>query len=364
MRMSTLIAIAIGIAITLGGGYYLKQVGVLIDAQGPHRVGPVEPANAPLAEMNTRFDPNFSGSQDLLAHIAGLHPNMKTEDWDRALGSPPTRDTNGCKNATPLQALYLSQRQVDALRDGKINVVPVFGLAPLCLVNSSRLAIVIDEITSPTKIYRFGGHATIERLVEAAPAQLPDSFFSAAKISREDFLTYAESLANASGGHASPNSAISILLLQFDPQPPELDPSSIPGFVGGGRVATIAEINAILSAMRLEAPVYVDTRRPEQFAGDAIPGAINAAFVPSSPLQLQFQIDMPFSALAGATFELGNVPPSRSTALVLYGQNDRDPSPLWVLRQLRMMGYRFLLIAKGGLEALRQAPPATTEPTK
>ena len=107
--------------------------------------------------------------------------------------------------------------------------------------------------------------------------------------------------------------------------------------------------------MPLEKPVLVDARdRLNISAGPAYAGAVFAPFISSNPYQTKYRPDLTTSVVIGAKFDFSRLPASRNIPLVIFGNDENDAAPLWVIRNLRLQNYRHLFYVVGGLKAMNE----------
>lgn len=360
MRNSSAIGIFFGVLVTVSAGYYLKSSGLLQGSPRTKRSGPTEPAVLPLASIVDGFNPRFAGHDDLLTRMVNVQPKISVEEWTAAFDSNQAtsvrsvRTSSLCRELVPAAAIYLSPRQIEKLRSGAINVIPVIDAPPApCLVSGSRIPVAVEELAQPSRVYQFAGFVTIERLIEAPLSEWPDAFFTASKVTRADFGFWVNMTAQLKGFFRRAGTPVLLALLKFDPQLPSLDATTIPSFFPGAHFVKPADLNRFVD-LSLNVPplIFADTRAPAAFARGSWNDSVNVPFIPSSPAQLQFQIDMPYSLLVGSRTDISAISEFRRQPIALFGQNERDPSPLWVARQLRLEGFRTLIIVQGGLDAL------------
>ena len=106
--------------------------------------------------------------------------------------------------------------------------------------------------------------------------------------------------------------------------------------------------------------VWVDTRERKYFAADSLKvediKIVNAPFIPSNPAQSRFRPDFPLADLVGSKVDLSQIPADARIPLILFGHDEHDAGPLWVLRELRLNPHRGIVILREGFKGLKTLP--------
>lgn len=376
MNKQLVIGTFIGLLLTAAVGYYFFVSKAVPPPAGAVRRTSMaeEPVNLPTIDIAEDYSVQFSGRDDLIAHINSIQPHLTPEAWDNALklnhsGQPIAfpRTTNDCTGLPPTSGLTLTRNRVDALKQGKQNILAVPLSMPKCFVRDSSIAIAYDDIFENKMAYALGGQLKLERILESRVDLLPDAFFTAIKTSRDEFpLLY--NLGNAVSTFQEP---IVIMLVSYESDAPILPQDTLPEFAAGAEVVSTRHLNAFkerLTPRQRAEVVFVDTREPKYVAIDRLKSKIvkrvNAPFIPSNPAQSKFRPDFLLSDLAGSKVDLSQIPTDAEIPLILIGHDEHDAGPLWVLRELRLSPHRGIAILREGFKGLRPPPtqsiPATT----
>lgn len=370
MKSSTTSGLLLGLLLTIIGGYYMFETQYLkAPSTGaktstlPINSFAVEPADLPLVSVFDSYQTTFPGSDDLLAYRAKLLPHMSLPIWDRTFtdtGLPTTMQTStDCRIADLAHAIYIPPIYADAVSAGKINVLFVERVPARCYGVRTKVAVVVDDLSGGKNYYQILGEATIDRIVEVPIVRLPDTFFKELGIAKSDvsFLSNPDARPMTTA-----DAPITVLRFTMTGQQPILDLVTIPPFVPGAEVLRADSITRYFKGSRTgPQPIFVDARdRKSVSSGARYPGAVQAPFISSSPVQLRFQLEFPLSALAGAKFDLRQLPVDRRTPLIVFGNGPTDPAPLWMIRNLRQQNYRSLYFVEGGLKALQEVKPSIT----
>ncbi|MBK7890009.1 MAG: hypothetical protein IPJ84_03940 [Bdellovibrionales bacterium] len=376
MNKQLVIGTFIGLLLTAAVGYYFFISKAIPPPAGAIRrtSTAADPVNLPTIDIAEDYSVHFSGRDDLIAHANSIQPHLTVEAWDNALklnqfGQPIAfpRTTNDCSGLPPTSGLALPKSRIEALKQGKQNILAVPLSMPKCFVRDSSIAVVYDDIFENKMTYTPAGRLKLERILERRIDLLPDAFFTAIKTSRDEFpLLY--NLGNATSTFQEP---IVIMLVSYDSDSPVLPQDTLPDFAAGAEVVStrhIYQFFARLTPKQRSDMVYVDTREPKYFAagypkvGNLV--GINAPFIPSNPAQSKFRPDFLLADLAGSKVDLSQIPTDAKIPLVLIGHDEHDAGPLWVLRELRLSPHRGIIILREGVKGLipvAQSMPATTD---
>ena len=366
MKKSLLIGAILGLVLTLAVVLYLRDHNLLSTGStgGAGDSGfnsPRESVNAPLVSVLTGFSSTFQGADDLMAHRkAAIKPFITTAEWEKTMsthGLPVNqRTTSDCQNADLAKAVTIRPDQVEPILNGQQNVLIVPNGVPRCFSTQSKVFLVVDEVIGAKSAYKIPASVTIEKVIEVSIPKLKHEVLRAMRLSREDF-------ANAAFGdieYVSLTVPFTIMQISRIPGKPIIDGTEIPPFMAGIEPLEPARIESYMRSYvttnRLK-PVFVDARDPRMKSSGVYPGAINSPFLYTNPNQLRFFLDMPVSLIAGTQFDVSNLPIELLTPLIIFGNDSRDASAVWVARNLRLRGYRKLFFVVGGFEALKKNTP-------
>ena len=374
MNKQLVIGTFIGLLLTAAVGYYF-----FISKAVPPPAGAIrrtstaaEPINLPTIDIAEEYSVHFPGRDDLIAHANSIQPLLTPEAWDntlklnqfnRPIAFP--RTTNDCTGLPPTTGLTLTKHRIEALKQGKQNILAIPLSMPKCFVRDSSVAVAYDDIFENKLAYTVAGKVKLERILESRLVLIPDAFFTAIKTSRDEFpLLY--NLGNAISTFQKP---IVLLLVSYDNDAPILPQDTLPEFAAGAEVVSARHLNAFatrLTPQQQADVVWVDTRERKYFAADPLKveniKIVNAPFIPSNPAQSKFRPDFPLADLVGSKVDLSQIPADAKIPLILIGHDEHDAGPLWVLRELRLSPHRGVVILREGLKGLRppSAGPATT----
>jgi hypothetical protein len=366
VKKSLLVGAIVGLVLTLAVAVYLRDQNLLStgtsggagDSDGK---SPREPVNAPLVSVLNGFSLTFIGVDDLMAHRkAAIKPYITTADWEKTMsthGLPVNkRTTSECRNAILAQAVTIRPDQVEPILNGRQNVLFVPNDVPRCFSTQSKVFLVADEVIDAKSAYNVPASVTIEKIIEVSIPNLKQEVLWAMRLRRED-------VANAAFGdieYVSLYIPLTIMQISLNPGKPVIDGTVVPPFMAGIeplKPAMIATYMQALRASNIHKPLFVDARDPRTKSSGLYPGAINSPFLYTNPNQLRFFLDMPISLIAGAQFDISKLPIDLRTPLIIFGNDSRDASAVWVARNLRLRGYRKLFFVDGGLEALKKEAP-------
>ncbi len=355
-----------GILITLSLTLYLRNQNVLDRDWNPNwsTAGRHvrESKTAPLVTVLNQFHTNFAGSEDLMAHRAGiLQPNTTIAAWDKAMSESglgaDLKTTSGCRYAELSQSISIRPEHVRQILSGETNVIFIANDSPKCFAASSKLVLVIDDLISGEVAYDIPGFVQIERIAEVPLLEIQDQTLSALKISRTDLPNL------VFGNNGRVNLALSTTILHFrllKDEKPTLDPRRIPAFMAGVDGIRPSTLTRFLSGLRTSAaPVLIDTRDPRSQSVATMPQAISVPFISANERQLEFLLDMPIALVAGGRIDTSKIQNLLLTQapLFLFGENGQDASVYWVARNLRIIGFRRVFFIIGGIEALKRDAP-------
>lgn len=369
MKKSLAIGSFLGVVLTVGAGYYFYGSHVVELSTRPQPTGAkiaadpeaVEPMGLPLAVEYPVYTPEFVGSDDMIKRRAGLRPYSTLDQWDKhshPTNMPALRTSSECAIADLSQSISVPSFFAEAILAGKINLQFLGRAIPRCFGVQSKVTVIVDDLVSAKTYYTILGEAKIERITEVGGAggTTPLSFIESAGIQPDDMsFLLNPNLSPIFGAGAG----AAILLYQLSPQKPILDPTVIPAFVPGAETIKAESISRYFANTNPAAkPIFVDARdRSHMGAGATYPGSIPAPFISSNPIQLKFQLDFPLELLGGAKYDTRAIPEGRETPIVVYGNDSQDPTPLWMIRYLRLQNYRRLYYVEGGLKAMLKAKP-------
>lgn len=310
----------------------------------------------PISDVDDGFEP-AKATEDLMARRAQLSPSMTVDLWDRTveLGSKekPLKRTSPCDFTDPSAAISVSAEQAELLLARKMNILFLDRTIPICYEQAGKAAIVVDDLTSQSKLINVVGEIVVDRILERDVALIADTFLSALKISKDD-LPY---LMNP---EIAPNRrfvSAAVLHVTVTNQQPLLDAVEVPEYFAGVQVLKAAALAAYFANFHTEKkPVFIDARE-NHVTGAPYPGAVSAAFHSTLPVQLKFQPDLTVSNAKGASFDLKAIPADRLTPLIVYGADVTDAAPLWLMRHLRILGHRNIFFVHGGLKELNEVKP-------
>ena len=369
MKKSLAIGSFLGVVLTVGAGYYFYGSRVVELSTRPAATAPsaqiaadpaaVEPFGLPLLVEYPGFVTEFKGSDDLIKHRMELRPHSTLEAWDSNSNPavmPSIRTSSECAIADLAQSISVSSFYADAVKEGKINLIFAGRSVPRCYGVQSNVYVVSDDLVSGKTYYSILGEAKIERLTEfgGAGGSMPMNFIRSSGIEPSDVMF----LSNPSLAPIfSAGAGFTVILFRITNPQPVLDPTVIPPFVPGAETIKPDSITRYF-VNSTSKPVFVDARdRSKMAAGPTYPGSISAPFISSNPLQLVFQMDFPLELLAGAKYDTRAIPEGRETPIVVYGNDSQDPTPLWMIRYLRLQNYRRVYYVEGGLKAMLKAKP-------
>ncbi len=368
MKKSLAIGSFLGVVLTVSAGYYFYGSSVLnlstrVSDSGNSTAANSasgEPSGLPLAIEFENFITEFDGSTDLLKHRANLRPSSTTENWDKFTNPetmPAVRTTSECAISDLTQSISVPSFYAEAVSRGEINVQFFGRSTPRCFGVQSTIYLLVDDLLSSKSFYTILGEAKIQRLFESNTGfGMLNGFIQSMNIQLEDLSFLFNPLQAPSYGSNMGSVAV---LYEISNREPILDPTVIPPFVPGVETVKASSLNRYFSNIdTLVKPVFVDARdRTQLSAGPSYPGSVIAPFIASNPVQLKFQMDFPVELLAGAKYDIRAIPQSRETPIVIYGNNSQDPTPLWMIRYLRLQNYRRIYFVEGGLKALNEAKP-------
>lgn len=369
MNKQLVLGTFIGLLLTAAVGYYF-----FISKAVPPPAGAVrrtnaaaEPINLPTVDIAEDYSVHFPGREDLIAHANSLQPHLTPEAWDTALKLnqygrpiPFPRTSNDCVNLPPATGLALTKSRIEALKQGKQNILAVPLSVPKCFIRDSSLALAYDDIFENKLAYTLAGKLKIERLLEIRIDLIPDAFFTAIKTSRDEFpLLY--NLGSAISTYQEP---IVLLLVSFSDDMPILPQDSLPDFAAGAEVLSVRHINFFarhLTPQQQADVIVVDTREPKYAVSNPLKindmKVVNAPFIPANPDQSKFRPDFPLVSLNGSRVELKQIPTDAKIPLILVGHDEHDAGPLWVLRELRLSPHRGVVILREGFSGLQLTAP-------
>lgn len=366
MKKSLLVGAILGLLLTLAFAVYLRDQNLLGTgstggAGNSDSNSPRESVNAPLVSVLNGFSPKYIGSDDLMAHRKNaIKPYITTADWEKTMsthGLPVNqRTTSECRNAALAQSVTIRPDQVEPILSGQQNVLFVPNDVPRCFSTQSKVLLVVDEIIGANSAYNIPASVTIDKVIEVSIPTIKHEVLWAMRLSRED-------VANVAFGdieYVSLNVPFTILQISRIAGKPVIDGTAIPPFMAGIEPLKPAMIESYMRSVRATnrlKPVFVDARDPRIKSNGLYPGAINSPFLFTNPNQLRFFLDMPVSLIAGAQFDVSKLPLELMTPLIIFGNDSRDASAVWVARNLRLRGYRKLFFVEGGLEALKKNAP-------
>lgn len=359
---SVVIGLICGVLVTAAVWHFLAKSKVIAPfpasggaADSISQTSPAESPDAALVQAFNGFEPAFPGSDDLIAHRESLQPFLSLENWDKAVRSkklPEVAKTEACNFTAASPALFLPERLAQPVIDGKSNVLFLNRNRPPCFISSGKIVLGINDLIRGRRLFQLPGEIVIQRILEPLNSGNHKEFFDELKMDAAD----AEFLANAELAPLRRSSDLIALQVVFVPGPVTLDPFKIPPFVPGAEsltpeaVASFAEKNN----SPMMKPVLIDARdRRFLSAGAAYPGATLAAITATEPDQLRFRSDLTLASIAGAKFDISSLPTDRETPLIIFGNDELDASPLWVIRNLRLQNYRNLFYVSGGLKAMQ-----------
>lgn len=369
MKKSLAIGSFLGVVLTVGAGYYFYGSRVVELSARPANTATqiaadpeaVDPKGLPLVVEYPNYTTDFVGADDLIKARSELRPYSSLELWDNTSAPdsmPALRTSSECTVADLANSISIPSHYVEAVKEGKINLHFSGRTVARCYGVQSKVYVIVDDLVSAKTYYNIIGEAKIERLTEVGGVGVPPpaSFFQGTRID-PDFLSYLlnpvmSPLFGTGGGSV-------ILLYQFSPQMPVLDPTVIPSFVPGAENIKADSITRYFAnTSPYSKPLFVDARDLTRLtAGPSYPGSVRAPFISSNPIQLKFQLDFPIELLAGAKYDTRAIPPGLETPLIVYGNDSQDPTPLWMIRYLRLQNYRRIYYVEGGLKAMLKAKP-------
>lgn len=369
MKKSLLIGAILGLVTTLGIALYLRDQNLLStgSSNGNSDVdAPREPVDAPIVSVLAGFNPQFFGAEDLMMRRKNsIKPYISTADWEKTMstyGLPGNqRNTSDCANTTLAQAVTVHPDQIEPILSGQANVLFVSNDLPRCFSTQSQVFLVVNEAVNAKSAFNIPASVIIDKVVEVSIPNLRHEVLSAMRVARDDV----PSIAFGDTEWWSLYTRMTIMKISVVPGKPVIDGTVIPPFMAGVEIlkpAVIASYMRALGRRNPRKPLLVDARDPRIKSSGTYPGAIDAPFLFTSPNQLKFFLDMPTSLIAGARFDISKLlampSNSRLIPLVVFGNDSKDASAVWVARNLQLMGYRNLFIVDGGLEALKKdAPP-------
>lgn len=365
MKKSLLVGAILGLVLTLGIAVYLRDQNLLsTGSPGSSDSGgksPKDPVDAPLVTVLNGFLLNFKGADDLMAHRkAAIQPFITTADWEKTMsahGLPVNqRTTSLCLTSTLAQAVTVRPDQVEPILSGRQNVLFISNDVPRCFSTQSKVFLVVDEAIDAKSAYTIPASVTIENFIEVSILSLKPEVLWAMRLSREDVPT----AAFGDIEYVNLSSPMTIMQISLVPGKPVIDGTVIPPFMAGVeplKPSMIASYMRALRATNSHKPFFVDARDPRTKSSGLYPGAINSPFLYTNVNQLRFFLDMPVSLIAGAQFDVSNLPTELLTPLIIFGNDSRDASAVWVARNLRLRGYRTLFFVDGGFEALKKEAP-------
>lgn len=365
MNRSVALGSFLGLVLTGVIGYYLYSSKVVVTAPSPNTQATqnadiVEPPNLPYAEIADNFTIDLPGRENLIAHIASIFPRLSPEQWDTALSSESKaqrslRSTIACTAFEPEQAIFLSESRMAAVLSGKQTVLVVMPPIPKCFLLQSTVNLVYDDMLKNRIAYRFGGTATVERILEEPIESIPEAFLQSLKLSRDEMQAFTTLSNPQSSSLRSPV----VILLKATSEVQPMEPQKIPPFAAGASVIQSSTFKTILEKGFYDGSVLLDVRGYD-YRTNALPNSellkkldyVSAPFKQARPEQLKFRIDFPYEFLLGSSFDFAKLPVSTDSALFLIGNDEQDPTPLWALRELRAMGRRRVIIVRDGVAGL------------
>ncbi|MDX9731295.1 MAG: hypothetical protein RBT63_05940 [Bdellovibrionales bacterium] len=360
MKKPLILGSFLGVLLTIGAGYYLyvsKALSPKTVAGAPVVATQPEPVAAETPAATTNVQYKFHGHEDLLATRAKQRLMVSPERWDEitmnANLSSSVRTTTACRYADLSPALYVKSIYAESALNRTMNVVGLNFRTHQCYSVGSEVTLIADDAASSGPAYRILGTAVIQRLMETPIETLPAAFMDAIGLNAPDkhfFFNHDFSIPQIRG-------QVTLVLFEMKPDKPLLDPTTVPPFIAGAVTLKAKSIDQFFKAGSSPIkPVFVDARaRTATSPGaETYPGAISAPFFPSQANQLRFELNMPLSVLAGSRFDTRALPKDKNTPLLIYGENDKDPSPIWMIRNLRIQHYQNLYLISGGLEALKK----------
>lgn len=366
MKSSITIGLFVGLLGTLAAAYYLQSTGRL--SGDPESVkataGETTEAEAktmPMSPVLDNFSPNFPGDKDLMARRATLFPHITVYAWDRILAKlkiAPAIASRGCGFTESTNSISVPPLFVEAMRSGKNNVIILNRAMPQCFVQKNNIPVIVDDLINGKNLYQFLGELTINRVldVDVDLRKTDPSLIRELGIEVSDIAF----LMNTDGSPLRRTDEILVLQVSFRPTTALPDSAKIPSFVPGALAIHPENITGMAQSIAkgdiaLAKPILIDARdRRNLTAGPSYAGAIQAPIVASSFAQLRFQLGLPTSVIAGAKFDVASLPASRDIPLIVYGNDETDASPLWVIRNLRLQNYRNLFFVVGGLKAMKE----------
>lgn len=356
-----MVGIVIGLALSAALIYFFEITGqhrVIFATYFGHRTKITAPSDTPRQVLSD-FNADFNGNIDLLQHRAGLNAHAATQAWDKAVmtanqqsGNPFTDATEGCGELSPSQSVSVTPEFAEKITNAQTNVLFIANSLARCFKTKTDVAVIVDDFVYGSNFYQILGRALIDRIAQFDVTAELGTLLQLMKLTPQDAL-YLMNQELAPIRHFGKTSA---LLISFRLSTESYDSDKIPAFVPGA-ISLTAENTATLfsSAKSIAKPVLVDARDKRNLsAGPPYKGAITAAVTAADLSQLQFQMPLPLTKITGATFDLSALPPSRDIPLVIYGNDETDAAPLWVIRNLRLQNYRNLYYVSGGIKALKQ----------
>jgi hypothetical protein len=363
MSRTLALGLFLGALVTAAAGYLLSRSNILVPEASNQKAlvnmaqTTPESADAALVQSFTDFVPTFPGNEDLIARRAKLRPFVTTEDWDRirtSLNSPEQSSSQGCQSAEPASAIFLPEAVANSIADGSSNIIFKSTNLPRCFTVGSRIVLGIDNSIHGGKLYDIRGEILVDRIFEDINIFEQRGLLKEFRLEVEDALY----LANLEMAPLRRPELATVLHVVFKASSSALDRTKIPHFVAGAETVGPEHLVRLYrqSPVPMIKPILVDARdRHFLPAGPTYAGAILASFVASNPEQIRYRPDLTTSILAGAKFDIHAITElesSRDVPLVIFGNDETDATPLWVIRNLRLQNYRNLLYVAGGLKAM------------
>ncbi len=361
MNKPVILGLCFGALATVGAWYYLSG-SVIVDSRsvpGSSSSDSVssapEAADAPLVQSFSDSDAITPDLLDLIAHRQKLRAFITVEGWDKAVkaaGLVDRASTEACASAEPSQAIFVSADFAQTIVDGTSNVLFVSRRQARCYALNSKLTLGIDELVRGKKVYEQVGEVVINRIVDPISSATNLQFLDALKL-KPDETVYLSNLELA----PLRNRESLALHISFTPMTQALDRTKIPNYVVGAEAILPANITKLFykATLPMEKPILVDARdRRNISAGPAYAGAIFAPFISSNAYQTKYRPDLTTAVVIGAKFDFSRLPTSRNIPLVIFGNDESDAAPLWVIRNLRLQNYRNLFYVVGGLKAMNE----------
>ncbi len=361
MNKPVILGVCFGALATVGAWYYLSG-SLFVDSRtksGSDSSVSVpsapESAEAPLVQSFTDSDAITPDFLDLMVHRQKLRTFITVEGWDKAVklaGLADRASTEACVSAEPSQAIFVPQDYAQSIIGGTSNVLFVSKRQLRCYALNSKLTLGIDDLVRGKKVYELVGEVVINRIVDPMSSATNSKFRDALNLLSDDVIY----LGNLELAPLRSRETLA-LHISFTPTMPTLDRTKIPSYVVGAEAVLPANISKLFyqSALPMEKPILVDARdRRNISAGGAYDGAVFAPFISSNPYQTKYRPDLTTSVVIGAKFDFSRLPTSRNIPLFIFGNDESDAAPLWVIRNLRLQNYRNLFYVVGGLKAMNE----------